>query len=347
MRMSERVGVLVLLPFVCACAVLAQSIELSRASGSSSIQLDVVVTDKAGAPVSGLQPEDFTLLDNDVPQSISSFEPVEASQVKVILVLDAVNSDSRDVAIERAEIKKFLKSKRGRLAVPTTFAVLTETGIKLHLGFSQDGEALSSALGDYRVPRRSGGRAGVFKNSFDGFAQLVEEEREQPGRKLMIWISPGWPVVRGNLDAAQKEQIFGNVVEVSRELREGRITLYNVDPSGTADIEVDMGMHLRPSNEKVQVAGASNPEAAGMSDLALGVLALQSGGLALHPGNDLASDLQKCVADAEAYYEISFRPAIGNQPNEYHHLEIRVARLRLTPKEEAPAAKNRQGKGQR
>ena len=51
-----------------------------------------------------------------------------------------------------------------------------------------------------------------------------------------------------------------------------------------------------------------------------------AGYLTLHPGNDLASELRKCVADAGAYYQVSFSPTNTNQPNEYHHLAIHVAK---------------------
>jgi hypothetical protein len=67
-----------------------------------------------------------------------------------------------------------------------------------------------------------------------------------------------------------------------------------------------------------------------MGDLTLGVIAAQSGGLVLNPGNDLATELQKCVADAAAYYEIAFDPVISDRPSEYHHLEVRVAKPGLT-----------------
>jgi hypothetical protein len=70
--------------------------------------------------------------------------------------------------------------------------------------------------------------------------------------------------------------------------------------------------------------------------LALETIATQSGGSALHPGNDLASALRKCVVDAEAYYEISFDPTITTRPNEYHRLEIRVTKPGLV-------ARTRQG----
>ena len=45
-----------------------------------------------------------------------------------------------------------------------------------------------------------------------------------------------------------------------------------------------------------------------MEDLTLAVIAVESGGLMLNPGNDLTAELQKCIADAGVYYEISFDP---------------------------------------
>jgi len=310
--------------------------------GSGPIHLDVVVTEKSGAPVSGLQLEDFTLLDKGMPQTITSFEAVDGPQVQVevVLVIDAVNSDSREVAIEREEIKKFLKADQGRLAYPTTFAFLTETGIQFHLGYSQSGNAISNALDHHRVPMRSigrdadrGGMAARFDSSFDGFAQLLAAERERSGKKLIIWLSPGWPPVsdpQHTLNANQRVHIFANIVEISRELREGQITLYSVDPSGAANIEPGLTdpptVHLRPSDGQSYLQGASNSSHIWWGDLALPTLATRNGCLALHPGNDIASDLRKCVADAGAYYRISFSPAATDQPDEYHHLVVRVTR---------------------
>ncbi len=84
------------------------------------------------------------------------------------------------------------------------------------------------------------------------------------------------------------------------------------------------------------MAGAYKPSDVGPGDLALETIATQSGGSALHPGNDIASALRKCVADADAYYELSFDPPISDRPNEYQRLEVHVAKPGLT-------ARTRQG----
>jgi VWFA-related protein len=319
MFINRRFRMLVLALLLFALPTVAQDPTPSTAPGGASIHLDVVVTDKSGKPVSGLQPKDLTLLDNRAPQTITSFEAVDGRQARaeVILVIDAVSVGARELAIEREEIKRFLKTDKGRLAYPTTFAVLTEKGIQLDLGFSRDGNAISSALDHYRFPLRSVGRdadLGGLAPGFDSLLQLSAEKGEKSGRKLIVWISPNWPVfwdAQDTADVKKGQQALPSMVEISKQLREGQITLYMVDPSGTADLELGLEdipvNHTRPADT-----------------------ATQSGGLALHPGNDVASAMRRCVADARTYYEISFHPATVERPNEYHHLEIRVARPGLT-----------------
>jgi VWFA-related protein len=329
MFINSRHGLLLLVPLLCAPQVSARQ-NHSAAHPGDRIYLDVVVSPKSGPPAKGLQQSDFTILDNDVPQTITSFEAVDGRQARsqVIIVFAAVNI-SREAAITLEEITKFLKSDGGRLAYPTAVAILTDEGLQSPLDFTQDGNAISAALTHSAIPLRSTGR------TFQAFAELLARGRDRPGRKLIIWVSPGWPPLAGlenERDAKLRqfqEEVFGNVVEVSTQLREGRVTLYSLDPSALGDFEMGLTdpptVHLRPS-DNVYVAGAYKPSDIGPRDLALETIATQSGGVALHPGNDLAGALRKCVADAEAYYEISFDPTITTQPNEYHRLEVRVAK---------------------
>jgi VWFA-related protein len=352
MLINRRLILLPPLLLLCVSAISPRQ-NHSAAHPEDRIYLDVVVSPKSGPPMKGLQQSDFTVLDNDVPQTITSFEAVDGRQarIEVILVLDAVNIGPREAAIVREEIKKFLKSDGGGLAYPTAVAILTDKGLQSPMGFSQDGNAISAALGKRPIAIRSitensdhGAGADRFEISFQAFAQILAE-REKPGRKIVLWVSPGWPpLVLENERAAKlrqlHEEVFGNVVEVSTQLRESRITLYSLDPSAFADLEMGLTdpptIHLRPPEGEVYVAGAYKPSDVGPKDLTLEAIATQSGGSALHPGNDLASALRKCLADTSAYYEISFDPTITTQPNEYHRLEIRVAKPGLV-------ARTRQG----
>ena len=59
-------------------------------------------------------------------------------------------------------------------------------------------------------------------------------------------------------------------------------------------------------------------------NLALQVLAAQSGGRVLNSNNDVAGEIAACVADANAFYVLSFNGLPGDGPNDYHALEIKI-----------------------
>ena len=67
-----------------------------------------------------------------------------------------------------------------------------------------------------------------------------------------------------------------------------------------------------------------------IGNLALQVLAAQSGGRVLNSDNDVAGEIATCVADANAFYVLSFDGLPGDGPNEYHALEIKIDKPGLT-----------------
>jgi hypothetical protein len=70
--------------------------------------------------------------------------------------------------------------------------------------------------------------------------------------------------------------------------------------------------------------GVKSVRQAEYGHLALQVLAYQSGGRVFNSGNDLASEIAKCVADANAFYVLSFHGVAGDGLDEYHALEIKI-----------------------
>lgn len=115
---------------------------------SLSVRLNVVVESKSGTTITGLQQQDFTVMDNKSAQSITSFKAVSSGQepVKVILLIDAVNTGFNRVAFDRDEVQKFLRANGGNLTHPTTIAILTDKGSQMQKDFSGDGNALSAFL---------------------------------------------------------------------------------------------------------------------------------------------------------------------------------------------------------
>jgi len=311
-------------------------------AANGNIVLDVMVTTKSGRPVGGLQRQDFTVLDNKKTAMLTSFAAVDGRQapIEVVLLIDAVNTGYQSVALERQEIDKFLKADGGRLAYATRIAVLTDTGMQMEESSSKDGNQISVALDQNTVAlrdiRRSAGFYGASEEiqiSLQGLQQLVQRVGPDPGRKVVLWVSPGWRMLSGPeviLTDKEERQIFANIVSISTALRRERITLYSIDPLGTADIGA------RTFYWQAFTKGVNKPSQAQIGNLGLEVIATQSGGLALNASNDVAGQLQKCIADNGAYYEMSFDSPMSDKPNEYHNLEVRVAKPGLT-------ARTRQG----
>ena len=299
------------------------------------IQLDVQVTDKSGSPIRGLQKQDFTILDDKRPQTILSFQAVDSatsasdSPVEIVLVVDAVNASFQTVSYERDELKKFLLQNGGQLAQPTSLIVFTDTGTEMQQASSRDGKALVALYDQYATGVRSinrsqgiYGAAERFEMSLKTLNSFVEYERLRPGRKLMIWFSPGWPLLTGpgiQLTHQDEQHFFDSIVAASNGLRQSRITLYSIDPLGLADAG-----GARISYYEEFLKGVARPDRAEAADLSLQVLAVQSGGRVLNGSNDLTSEMAQATSDAAAYYAVSFDGARADHANEYHAIEVKV-----------------------
>ncbi len=205
MSIGARFRLFLLAPLLCTAGLYAQQNVPSTSAPASKIDLDVVVTPKSGPPVADLQQQDFTLLDNKTPKHITSFKAINGSQdpVHVILVIDAVNSPYERIAYERGEIDKFLRANGGRLAQPVALAFVTDSGAQVQKAFSTDGNELTSSLDDHAIGlrdvRRSSQYQGIdrFQLSMNALQEIAGNAAKLPGRKMIFWVSPGWPLLSG------------------------------------------------------------------------------------------------------------------------------------------------------
>ena len=314
-----------------ALSVHAQQPAPIKAPTKAKIVLDVVVASKdGGPPVTGLQRPQFTVLDDKAPQPITSFTAVDGRQAltNFILVIDAVNTSYQQIAFERTEIDKFLHSDSGNLAHPVRLAVITDTGSQFLGGFSNDGNAIAAALDHDQIGLRDINRSAGFYGATDRFAismkaigAVIASAAPASGRTMVVWMSPGWPILSGpdvELNGKQMDQIFSSVVTLSTQMRDSRVTLYSLNPLG-----VDEGLG-RASYYEEFVKGISKPSQGQLGDLSVQVLAVQSGGQAIN-STGLAESLQKVAREADSYYELTFAPRSAEKPNEYHSIEVKVA----------------------
>jgi VWFA-related protein len=300
--------------------------------------IDVVVSDAAGKPVSDLAPRDLILLDDGQPAKIRTlYKSPAASEPapELIFVLDAVNLSPPQLTQTESSVVQFLRRNNGRLEDACFLYRLTRDGLFSSSQPTRDGEMLAKEVEQHKSPRtvwRSGrnsdqsllgtwvGRSQRNPLSLSALGSIAIDQREIAGRKIVVWIGPGWPVL-GNADSD-----FNEITELSTRLREARITLDSVTMWPNSEAAFDYHSYLEPpprSQKDMQPA-----------KMALQVIATHTGGLVLDSG-DLDRDLERCAGEVLSFYTLTFNPPYTSLMDEYHDLRVQVARPGLTVR--APA----------
>jgi VWFA-related protein len=339
--------VLLVVSIISPIALTAQQTSFPSSSESSvspattlrtdDLTIDVAVSDKSGKPVHGMQQQAFTILDDKQTKSITSFSAVDldagtpAPPIEMVLVIDSINADVLKAEREREGIRNFLQGNGGKLALPVSLVTLTDTGI-LPVAASRDGNALTAMLDrsatGLRVVNRSTafGEFERYQLSLKALDDTIAYEAAKPGRKLIVWVSPGWPLLArtaSDLTSTDRRQIFNAIVNTSTALRLAHITLYNVVARGIAGTDVSEFSYYTEF-----LRGVTSPSQAYPPNLALSVLAVQSGGLVLNRSNDLpaamANEIAKSAGDARSFYILTFHASHADHANEYHTLQVKV-----------------------
>jgi VWFA-related protein len=310
--------------------VLSATLALPAQSNPGLIDLNVVVTPASGPPVSDLKQSDFTVLDNKVPQQITSFHVLGSRDpVRITVVVDAVNVPYTNLAYQREQVARFLQANGGQLEAPTQLAVFTDQGIKVMGDASSDGKELNSILSQQDIGLRDIRRSSQFEAwdrlnlSLNALRSLAAHEAERPGRKMILWLSPGWPLLSGpgvQISGKQQDQLYSSIVALSTGMRQAQIVLYNINPFGAGE---GVGRALYYEDFLKPVTKTNQAQ---LGDLSLQVLALQSGGLTLLGSNDTAGLLEQAARDVRASYQISYVPGEADSNEHYHQIQVRMSK---------------------
>jgi VWFA-related protein len=332
----------------------------ARFQAEHRIVLNVEVTDSGGSPITGLKPGDFTLIEDRQPRSIASFRPVDGKAVpvppQVILLLDAVNNSSRDLANDRKGVESFLRQSSEPLPYPASIAVLSEGEIKSG-PLTRDRSALLNELrdlsshlhpiacaNDFDSNDRSLRGVGMpdpaatahsdnqlnclnqrFVTSVNALTRFAKSQVDIPGRVILIWIGSGWPLLYNKQfrpdDESVKAGFFANLVQVSSALRESQVTLDMLLPSS-----LFRSQELRNQHDDAFFNGVPNQDQVTAASLGLQALSHQSGGQVLIGARNIPAGVATCMADAKSYYELTFDSPPAAQFGEYHSLQVKVDR---------------------
>jgi hypothetical protein len=249
---------------------------------------------------------------------------------------------SRDeIAAAEREAESFLRQNQGHLPQPVSIYRLTEDGLSASARSSTDGNLLADEIAHQKEPRwiwkspevaksiskfnlSRGPRTLKPLHSLLALGSIAIEQRRRPGRKLMLWIGPGWQFENNE---SKGPGTFDFLTEVCTRLREARIALW----SATEWLFYDSDGKPLPVSHLTykDYLDAVTPEKVDFGYLTLQALAKQSGGGWLETSSNLAGLLGKHVEEANSFYSLTFDPPRTNVVDEHHVLKVEVSQANL------------------
>ena len=300
------------------------------------IHLDVHIAGRDGKPIAGLDFSDLRLLDNGKPTKILSLRPayppdVNARLTEVAFVIDDLDASGATMAQARSELINYLRRNNGVLPQLAAVYRLTDTGLYASPRLSLDGNELARdvARNSFPLPVWHGvgpaskllecGEAdGCMRNwskALHSIYALAVKWSQEPGRKALIWVGPGWSV---NGYISSRQDPFPLLVELLSRIREARMVIYQASLAEPHDRDFDYPVFAQGARSSAELTKH-------MEYFALPALALESGGLVFDRGFSVEGDIEQSLRDARSFYILSFDPPHATQPDEYHSLKFEVS----------------------
>ncbi len=312
-------------------------------STTNLVQIHVVAEDAQGRPIPNLTRANFQLFADGKPQPLTFFEidpdpalkprpadpaPETTDPAYALVLLDWINTRYVDrlraqdhllqlltAAPPRQHLALYLLSREPQLLQDFTSdrETLLAAIRAIPLGFVDD-DSIPRSPFDARTgtpaPRRLTAEEQIFayqtkaNHSLRAFDTMADRLSLIPGRKSLLWLSPGFPMaIDGKLvpGAQPAEMSFFHEIEKSlARLNRADISVYAIDPRG------------------LDVAGRGFPAT-------LTEFAARTGGTAFFDRNDLATGMRLALEDSQTGYTLGFTVPPREAPG-FHEIRVRVNR---------------------
>ena len=305
---------------------------LGSASGSplrdaATRAIDVVVTDAAHAPVSGLSAADFDLTEDGRPLPIETCTAVTTSEGRTyLLAVDAFHLSQRGAVRVQPALEQFI----GGFLGPRDRAAVAWLGPLPRMSdFTSDRQTLQQAIGATSSSARSivsgsplsagpiefGETLDSTARTFALLGAAIGRSPHVPGRRLaVLLISEGVAVD----DAAPRTTADAERAFFAGAAR-ANVSVYPIDPLGMSAVNAS----IAPSEE-------SEPYGLAQWD-SLRRLAERTGGVAVVGRSDLSASYRQIVQDNSSYYVITYKSARPDDPDGHlHNVRVKVRRGGVT-----------------
>ena len=320
---------------------------------SRLVVLDVVVVDKAGHPISNLDRSQFSITEDNIPQTVRSFDPPlghtmpdgseahpvvhgTADLAKIgnapvnILVFDELNTQWDETAYARLQMEKFLKSQPEVLAVPTLLVAAGDSRFVVLHDYTQSRAELLESIRTHfpqypwQMMRGSGNsRIERMEQTLGALSQIAESSRGTPGRKNVIWVGSGYSSIdTTNLVDDDEEKLMTVIRLVTDRMLAARVTLYMVDPAGVQSSTQDTGV-AGDDGSFIDTGGSSLGPYVGK--LEFSTFATATGGEIFSNRNDVGYAIGRGAKEGGVYYTLSYVPTNSSDETQgYRQIHVKL-----------------------
>lgn len=317
----------------------------------------------AEEPVSVAEPEDLPLL---APRGADQPQIAPEHRLWLILFIDNFDIDPIERNRVLPQLARFMSRtlREGDQAMLVTY----DRSLEVRHPFTDDVELLLTALGETRKDsglaeirtrdqmatlRRidqasDASQALLYARQYaeeqmnsvgftvDALERLIESLAGLPGRKALVHVSSGIPLLAGEEAFHAVGEKFGTseayaeiprhdnsraFERVDRKANAHRVTFYTVDAGGLQGIEFGAAEYggfvhpkLRRTLDTIVPENFQSP---------LRLMALETGGRAIVNRNDILPALEEAAEDFRSFYSLGIQAA-GDGGDRYHRIEVRL-----------------------
>lgn len=325
-------------------------------SNSRLVLLDVVVTDKDGHPIRGLSKKDFSVLENGVPQKLTSFESTAsegyglsatANPARNLILLDELNIDFVDLGYARDRIQMFL-DRNPVEKQPTCLMAVGVHGLIMVQDYTRDSSVLKYKLA--HLPAANANPKGGIdyglaedhaRGALEALTQIARASVGSPSSVNVIWVTSGFPGLLQTPSA--NDAVDAGLRGMANLLIRSRMRLYTIDPAGVVPFAAlaSAAKTTRGSTKDSHVSSAnqmmnSTHGEAMTADVLLRHVTQIMSGLSYRGRNDVEEALSQAIEDGSSAYLISYSPSNTTFDGGYRKIDVSIDR-------EGATARTRQG----
>ena len=265
------------------------------------VNLNVKVTDAGGRTLPALTKEDFIVLEDDLRQDVSYFEPVTAP-LHIVLLLDLSGSTEHKIKVMKKAAQKFVDSLK-----PTDHIAVAAFTRRFFIisNFTTDHKLLNDRIGD--IKNRHAGTA-----YYDAmWATLDLLEGENTTRKAIVVLTDGVDNSLSDPDNAEFDPSH-SFDELLARAEEADATIYPI--------------YLDTEYETLGAGGRTGHEAYVTARKQLKALADQTGAMVFKAdrAEDLEGVYQQVATELHSLYSMAYAPKIMRKDGKWRKISIAV-----------------------